>query len=326
MTRRRVPITLVVGLLVIVAAEALLFTDVRLAHRGPVRSERQADAILSVEPTTALGDVARGVAVNMTPLAWGGYLLAVDGLLAWQLPGSPVRRRKHHFALLCLASVPIWCVFDLINFHGVAGTGMRAWVYIGLPVNFSDKFVPYLLAFGSIVPGMLMSGQAMLNAGWFDWARLPHGRLPRWAEGLGFAAGIAMFVWPLLRPDPVTNLTLWTSLVFLLDPINDALGRPSMFRDWRHGWCGRSLAAMAGGLACGLLWEFWNYWALTKWTYHLPFLGRWGNRFHLLRDAPARPARLPPVRPGVLGHVADDPHPVRWPGRAAAGRAVAAVM
>jgi hypothetical protein len=30
---------------------------------------------------------------------------------------------------------------------------------------------------------------------------------------------------------------------------------------------------MAGGAVCGLLWEFWNYWALTKWTYHLPFLG-----------------------------------------------------
>jgi hypothetical protein len=33
------------------------------------------------------------------------------------------------------------------------------------------------------------------------------------------------------------------------------------------------LAAFAGGLGCGFLWEFWNYWALTKWVYHLPFLG-----------------------------------------------------
>ena len=34
----------------------------------------------------------------------------------------------------------------------------------------------------------------------------------------------------------------------------------------------------AGGATCGLLWEFWNYWAVAKWTYHLPFLGelaRW---------------------------------------------------
>jgi len=24
---------------------------------------------------------------------------------------------------------------------------------------------------------------------------------------------------------------------------------------------------------CGLMWEFWNYWAMAKWTYNLPFLG-----------------------------------------------------
>jgi hypothetical protein len=46
-----------------------------------------------------------------------------------------------------------------------------------------------------------------------------------------------------------------------------------MFRDFERGWYGRTLAAMAGGAVCGLLWEFWNYWALAKWTYHLPFLG-----------------------------------------------------
>ncbi len=276
---RRPPLTLPLGLLVILTAEALLLADVRLSGRGPVHTEAEARAVMAVWPTTDLGWVARGVAVNMTPLAWGGYLLAMEGLLRWQPAGSPVRRRPHHFALLCLASIPIWCVFDLINFHGVAGTGMGAWTYVGLPPHLSDKFVPYVLAFGSIVPGMLMSGQAMLNAGWFDWARR-RWRLPRWAEAAGLVAGVAMFVWPLVHPDPVTNLTLWTSLVFLLDPINDRLGRPSMFRDWRAGWYGRSLAAMAGGLACGLLWEFWNYWALTKWAYHLPFLGRWGNRFH----------------------------------------------
>ena len=48
-----------------------------------------------------------------------------------------------------------------------------------------------------------------------------------------------------------------------------------MFRDWQRGWYGRTLAAFAGGLLCGLLWEFWNYWALAKWIYDLPFLGAW---------------------------------------------------
>jgi hypothetical protein len=270
--------TLAVSLLIIAGAEALLFTDVALSHRGAIHTAAAADAVLRNEPTTWLGDLARIVAVNITPIAWAGYLLALDGILAMQRTGSPVRRRPHHFALLCFASVFIWCVFDFINFHN----GMYAWVYIGMPADISEKFVPYLLAFGSIVPGMLMSGQVMLNFGWFEWARTrppEHPRDRRLLSAVSILIGLAMVVWPIVYPNPVTNLTLWTSFVFLLDPINDALGRPSMFRDWRHGWYGRTLAAFAGGLLCGFLWEFWNYWALGKWTYHLPFLGAWG-RYH----------------------------------------------
>jgi hypothetical protein len=101
--------------------------------------------------------------------------------------------------------------------------------------------------------------------------------MPRWLLWISFLAGLAMFVWPMLDHNPITNLTLWTSLVFLLDPINYALGRPSMWRDWSHGRYGRTLACFAGGLLCGLLWEFWNFWALSKWVYHLPFLGRFEN-------------------------------------------------
>jgi hypothetical protein len=26
-------------------------------------------------------------------------------------------------------------------------------------------------------------------------------------------------------------------------------------------------------LVCGVLWEFWNYWAIAKWTYTVPFFG-----------------------------------------------------
>ena len=25
------------------------------------------------------------------------------------------------------------------------------------------------------------------------------------------------------------------------------------------------------GLLCGVLWEFWNYWAVTRWTYTVPY-------------------------------------------------------
>jgi len=282
---RKIPRTLVAGLLIILICQALLFTDVWLTGRGPVHTQAAAEAIKHDHPPAGiLAVLARRVAINMTPLAWAGYLICLDGLLTCLQGQSPIRRRPHHFVLLALASVFIWCVFDWVNFYSI-----RAWRYIGMPSSFAYRLTGYLVAFGAIVPGMLLSGQVLLNSRLFDWARVsapryqgPHG--PRSVRPpfsrtftailiLSLLAGIAMFLWPWLHPDPITNLTLWASLVFLLDPINCWLGRPSMWRDWHNGWFGRTLAAFAGGLLCGFLWEFWNYWALAKWIYHLPFLG-----------------------------------------------------
>jgi len=267
----------------LLACEALLFADVAWSGRGVIRTDAERWALAA--PVGYAARVARWVAVNMTPLAWVGYLFILEGLLTGLTGASPIRRRPHHFALLCLASVFIWAVFDMINFN----LGMRAWVYVGMPGTekapwlglLLDRGPGYVVAFGTVVPGMLLTGQALIELGAFNWARrtgsgtsVPRDRsFPHWGLWLSLLIGLAMIAWVVVARTPVTNFVLWTSLVFLLDPINYWLGRPSMFRDWERGWFGRTLAACAGGLICGFLWEFWNYWALTKWTYHLPFLG-----------------------------------------------------
>jgi hypothetical protein len=33
------------------------------------------------------------------------------------------------------------------------------------------------------------------------------------------------------------------------------------------------LSLLTSGFLCGFLWEFWNYWALSKWTYTVPYFG-----------------------------------------------------
>jgi hypothetical protein len=274
--RRRWPATLWLGILLVAVCEILLFVDVHRSNRGPIRSAAERLAI--AHPGDLLGHAARWVAVNMTALVWVSYLIFLEGLLTLRNGASAVRRRPNHFLLLCLASVFIWGVFDMINFN----LGMRAWIYIGMPGtpgipgDFYDRAFGYLLAFATVVPGMMLSGQVLLDLKLFDWARSSGRdgfRMPHWGLWASLIGGAAMLACVILIATPVTNYVLWTSLVFLLDPINYWLGRPSMFRDWERGWYGRTLAAFAGGLICGFLWEFWNYWALTKWTYHLPFLG-----------------------------------------------------
>lgn len=274
--KRRLPLTLALGLAWVLTCEALLFLDVHLSNRGRIYTT---DDRLAVPPSsTPLGHLARWAAINFTAIVWVGYLILCEGLLTLLSGKSPVRKRPHHFLLLCLASVLIWAIFDMINFN----LEMHAWRYIGmpgthgLPGTFFDRAFGYFIAFGTVVPGMLLSGQILLDLGAFNWAR-SRGRngfrMPHWGLFASLVVGAAMLAWVVIHRHPVTNYVLWTSLVFLLDPINYWLGRPSMFRDWERGWFGRTLAAFAGGLLCGFLWEFWNYWALTKWTYHLPFLG-----------------------------------------------------
>ena len=80
---------------------------------------------------------------------------------------------------------------------------------------------------------------------------------------------------PVLVGGPASTLAIWVGTWAVLDPINWWMRRPSIVGDWFAGRWGRTLALGAGGLACGFLWEFWNFWAGTKWVYHLPFLGRW---------------------------------------------------
>jgi hypothetical protein len=262
----RLPKTFLIGVGVIAALEILLLSDVLGSPRPAVETDQQILAL--PEPPTTYHRLARWVAINMTALAWPAYILLLDGVLVMQTGTSPIRRRSHHFALLCLASIVIWCIFDAINFYLI-----NAWSYIGIPRRMSDRLWAYVLAFGAVVPGMLLSGQVLMNAGAFDWARSRSWRMPRAVVALVVVLGAAGIIWPLVHHDPVTNYTLWFSLMLLLDPLNMKLHRPSIFRDWQNGWYGRTLALMAGGLICGLLWEFWNYWALAKWIYHLPFLG-----------------------------------------------------
>jgi hypothetical protein len=107
----------------------------------------------------------------------------------------------------------------------------------------------------------------LLGLGWaIAWAK-------RCPLATSFAFGAAFTAWSILVADPLGNMTLWVGLIFLLDPLNKRMGGPSLLADWLAGRWGRWLALMAGGGLCGLLWELWNYWAVAKWTYHLPFLG-----------------------------------------------------
>jgi hypothetical protein len=84
-----------------------------------------------------------------------------------------------------------------------------------------------------------------------------------------------MLMLPLLvPPEPARYLAgpVWLGFIFLLDPVNDRLGEESLARGLRAGQYDRLKNLVWSGLLCGLLWEFWNYWARAKWHYTVPIM------------------------------------------------------
>ena len=263
----RWPGTFLAGLGLILASQALLGLD--LALRG--------GAVVPIEPLPPprglLGWLTRQIATDMTALCWVGVLLALDGvltLLAQQRPdiaGSPARLRPRRFILCFLLSIPIWLSFDWVNFEFIG-----AWDYHGLAENLVHRYAGYFLAFGAICPAMFLFAELYQELGFRRVQGRPREVGPR-GQILLVGLGILFLAFPLVVRDPIGALTLWLGWFFLLDPINRRLGAPSLLADWAAGTWGRTLALMAAGFTCGLLWEAWNYWAAAKWTYHLPFLG-----------------------------------------------------
>ena len=240
-------------------------------------------SVLGVSHGTPFAFSAEIIRANITPFAWCGYLMLLLGFLTVQDGRSWLWRHWHRFGVCWLWSVPAWCYFDWMNFYFMRdpSTGKRAWEYINLPPNFSDRLAGYLIAFGAIAPGMFLTAEVLQRLGFHKLNTFPIDPSNRQSKiknrkSLSLAIvllGVILTPIPVLLGNPACNLAIWVGTWALLDPINLRLGRPSILGDWLAGRWGRTLALGAGGLICGFLWEFWNFWAYTKWVYHLPFLG-----------------------------------------------------
>ena len=84
--------------------------------------------------------------------------------------------------------------------------------------------------------------------------------------------GAAMLLWPIVWPSPYLAAPVWLGFIFLLDPVNARAGQPSLMGDLANGRYERLVNLVLSGFLCGILWEFWNYWAGAKWHYTVPIM------------------------------------------------------
>src|SRR5262249_16930758 len=138
------------------------------------------------------------------------------------------------------------------------------WYYVMDPSSRAVRWTGGVLAFATVLPGVVETVTLVENLGWWRAVRVAPLRWTPRKEAAGRGLGPPAFALPLLWPDLFFPLP-WGSFVFLLEPWNRAHARRSFLRDMEAGEAGPFCQTLAAGLVCGLLWEAWNFWARTKW-------------------------------------------------------------
>jgi hypothetical protein len=234
--KRRIPVYGIAGAVIIAAAEVLLF-------RGNTF-----------------------VRMYFTPLVWTGYILLIDAVVASVKGMSPLSARRIEFAISLPLSIACWYVFEGVNLL------LENWSYTGLPENTAVRWIGYAWSYATIFPGIFITAELIETA--FG-ERLKNRRpvdLSTRTLNIFFLCGLALFVITLLFPLPYLCPLPWISVLLWLEGLNGRLRIGSFSEMFRRGDYTLFLSLIISGGVCGVLWEFWNFWAETKWHYHVPYL------------------------------------------------------
>ncbi len=200
---------------------------------------------------------------------WLGYILTIDSLVFLRHSTSLLKRMRRRYLFIFLYSSLFWWLFEWLNIP------VQNWHYIlDQPYSPLAYFLFASLNFSTVLPAVMETAEL------FSTFKPLHPRLPANDSGPRLPlpilcalvlCGLVMLALPWLLPHYFFGL-IWLCLIFLLDPINNFFGRKSAFahlaaRDWHF------IVLPLAGLFCGFFWEMWNYYALPKWYYTVPYVG-----------------------------------------------------
>jgi hypothetical protein len=209
-----------------------------------------------------------------TPIVWTGYILFVDALVHKFAGRSLLTTDRLEFVIIAVVSIGCWWLFELYNSPRFWKSDLEIWWhYHNLEPNLFLRRVGYDWAFATISPAMFAT--ADLFAITLFTRQTSRTRI-KFSKPILIAiafAGLAGAIVPLVFPSEWFAPVVWLGFILLLDPINYLRGQPSISGDLARGDRRRLWALLASGFVCGVLWEFWNYWAISKWTYTVPFFG-----------------------------------------------------
>lgn len=226
-----------IGFLIIVVAEILLFAKVKL------------------------------IGWFFTPIVWTGYILLVDSLVFKIKKESRLATHRKEFFALALLSIFFWYIFEFYNLF------LNSWHYIGMPTNKVVRYFGYFWSFATIWPAILETAELVQCLKFFRNIKIKARKISPAFLIIFSIIGFVSLILPLLVYSPYLIIFVWMGFVLFLEPINYWWGEKSLLKDWEQGELTILVSLFTSGLICGILWEFWNYWATAKWFYTVPYGG-----------------------------------------------------
>jgi len=190
---------------------------------------------------------------------WWSYIIFIDVLLAMRTKRFLILNRNLPF--LIIISSGFWCLYEIINLR------LENWFYINLPRNFFQRWIGYLLAYGTVIPALYVTKECLREIfGEIKVKPILMGHYAIPAMYIGAVTCIATIAFPVyLFP------LAWIFLFLILDGYNYRGGHVSFLGERERGLAGSLISTLSSGLICGVLWETWNFWSISKWVYTVPF-------------------------------------------------------
>jgi len=202
-----------------------------------------------------------------TPLCWSGYNLFIDSIINRIKGSSLVYNRRKDFCVQIISSIFFWIIFDAYNLH------IKNWEYIGLPNKFILLSIYIGIANGVAIPGTLLTCELISTLQLFDKFKIKKLNVitkPIICYSVIFF-GILFLSLPLAFNHDIAKYLFGFVVIgffLLLEPIIYLYNKKdSLLEDLEHGKLHSIFNLFLAGFICGFLWEFWNYWSLTKWIY-----------------------------------------------------------
>jgi len=200
--------------------------------------------------------------------AWWSLILILDSLNFRRTKRSPLSDSPRDFLFAAFISVFVWLIFELFNLR------LKNWSYHGLPHSVWERWLGFFIAFATVIPAMREI--ALFIQSFFKEKKIYLFKIRVSSSFLKiciFLGGLSVFLalsWP-----RIFFPLVWLCFIFFFEPLNYWLKNRTFLSDIEEGEWKNILSWIIAGFVAGFFWEFWNYWAGSRWEYSLPYLNQW---------------------------------------------------